>query len=370
MVVANTRPTRLKISQQAILHNIQAVRNQTQAKQIFLAVKANAYGLGLLEMAKGAVASGIDGLCVAVLDEALALRAAGINVPILVMGIVPVQYAVEMAKQHIMATVSDVSWLVAAQKLLNGDGPLLVNIAVDTGMGRIGFRSRAELIQAIELIHSAPEQLTYQAIMTHFSDADVADDQYFKQQLQVWHALTDSIEMPPMVHLANSGAAIYHTHELSTEMVRVGSVIYGLEPSRGEIKAYDYLQPVLTLESELVFCKQMPEGAGISYGHRYLTKAGDWIGTVPIGYGDGLNPGLSGYSVLVNGVEAKIVGQIAMDQLMILLPKDMPIGSTVTFIGKNGDLERTIEDMALYTDIDPWYLTTAFQARLTRQLVE
>jgi len=370
MVVAITRPTRIKISKAAVAHNIQAVRNNTQARLIFLAVKANAYGFGLVEMAKASVTGGVDGFGVATLDEALALRQAQIDVPILVMGIVPAQYAQLMAENHIMATVSDMTWLTDAQKQLQDTNPLLINIGVDTGMGRIGFRDEQTILTAIKFIQDHPQQFTYQGLMTHFSDADSTSDQYFQKQLKRWHAMTDRLPQPPMVHVANSGAAMYHADELPTKMVRVGSVVYGQEPSRGEIKPYDYLLPVLELESELVFVKQLPADEGISYGHKYLTQSGDWIGTVPIGYGDGLNTNLVGYEVLVNGEIAKVVGKIAMDQLMVLLPHEMPVGAKVTFIGKSGEQERTLEDMANYTGIDPWYLTTAFQERIKRELVD
>ena len=306
----------------------------------------------------------------AVLDEALALRDAGIDVPILVMGIVPPAYAQVMADRQIMTTVSELAWLEDAQTVLTGTEPLLVNLGVDTGMGRIGFRSRADLQEAIDFLQAHPAIFTYQGIMTHFAEADSSNNDYFHYQLDRWHELTDGMEMPPMIHVANSGAAMYHADEIPTDMVRAGTVVYGVEPSLGEVMPDDYLQPVFGLESELVFVKQMPADCGISYGHHYLTHQGEWIGTVPVGYGDGLPRALEGYSVLVNGEPAKIVGQIAMDQLMVSLPHAVPVGTKVTFVGQNGDRYNSLEAMSEFAVIAPWTLTTGLQERLRRELVD
>ncbi|MDR3189849.1 MAG: alanine racemase [Lactobacillaceae bacterium] len=370
MVVALTRPTRITISQAAVTHNTQIVRDATHAKMIFLALKANAYGFGLIEMGHAAVNAGVDGIGVAVLDEALALREAGIEVPIMIMGLVPARYAQIMAENNIMATISDLTWLQTAKQHLAGTHPLLINVGVDTGMGRIGVRSREQLIELIDYLAQNQKWFTYQGIMTHFSEADSLDNDYFHYQLANWHALTDGLPMPPMVHMANSGAAMYHADEIPTEVVRVGTVLYGVEPSRGEVLPDDYLKPVLGLESELVFVKQMPANVGISYSHKYYTHEGEWIGTVPIGYGDGISRTLQGFEVLVNGQKAPIVGQIAMDQLMVSLPSEMPVGTKVTFIGKNGALENTLEAFSTHAGLAPWVITTSLQERIKRELID
>jgi alanine racemase len=370
MVEAITRPTRLLISQQAVSHNIAAVRKMSGAKTVFQAVKANAYGFGLIPFSQAAIAAGVDGLAVAVLDEALALRDAGITVPILILGIVLPQYAGLIADNDIIATVSSVDWLAAAQPVLTESKPLKVSLAVDTGMGRIGFRERGELEAAITALHADPADFIYHGLMTHFSEGDSLKVDYFHKQLTKWHEMTQGLEMPPMVHLANSGATMYHGDEVPMDVVRIGTVTYGIEPSLGEVIPDDYLKPVMTLESELIFVKQMHEGDGISYGHIYYAGEGEWIGTVPVGYGDGLTRDLTGYKVLVNGVEAPIVGKLAMDQLMVSLPGPLPVGTKVTFLGRNGDREKTLDDMAAHTGMAPWEITTALQDRLHRLVVD
>jgi len=371
MVVATTRPTRISISQAAVTHNITQVRQAAQAEFMFLAVKANAYGFGLVPMSQAALKGGVDGLAVAVLDEALALRQAGITAPIMILGVTMPGFAPTMAQNHVMATVGSLEWLRLVRPMLPmGQHRLMVNLAVDTGMGRIGFRTREELAAAIDYLAENADAFDYQSIMTHFSDSDSADDRYFQQQYTRWQTLTADLPMPPMVHLANSGAALYHAHEIPTTIIRAGTVVYGIEPSRGELLPDDYLQPVMTLETSLVFVKQCAADEGISYGHTYYTAADEWIGTVPIGYGDGLPRTLQGFEILVDGIRRPIVGKLAMDQMMISLPYELPVGTLVTIIGHQGKLVNTLEDVGQYVGLSPWEISTNLQERIYRQIIE
>ncbi|WP_275936582.1 alanine racemase C-terminal domain-containing protein, partial [Fructobacillus ficulneus] len=158
--------------------------------------------------------------------------------------------------------------------------------------------------------------------------------------------------------------------KVPTEVIRAGTSVYGVEPSAGVLRPDDYLAPVLTLESEVVMIKQLPAGAAVSYGATYHTTKDQWIATLPIGYGDGLPRELKGYEVIVNGKKAPIVGQLAMDQLMIAVDEPVPVGTTVTFVGQNGDQENTIWQFSEYAGIDPWEATIRFQDRLARYLVD
>ena len=170
MVVAVTRPTRLNISQAAVTHNVQQVRESAQASFVFLAVKANAYGFGLVPMSQAALAGGVDGLAVAVLDEGLALRQAGITAPILVLGITLPQYAKLLADNQVMATVGSLAWLETAAAALRPYGPRLqVHLSVDTGMERIGFHSRATLVTSLAYLKAHAYIFDSHNIMTHFS---------------------------------------------------------------------------------------------------------------------------------------------------------------------------------------------------------
>ncbi|HEY4399440.1 MAG TPA: alanine racemase [Lactobacillaceae bacterium] len=369
-VEAITRATRIEISQAAVAHNIATVAKVSGAEKIFLAVKSNAYGFGLVPMSQAAVAGGVYGLAVAVLDEALALRHERITRPIMILGISPAQYAEIMAVQHIIATVVSYDWLVEAEQNLSGEQRLHVSLGVDTGMGRIGFRDRAELARAIDFVLAHADKFDYVGLFTHFADSDSADRTYFDLQMKRWEYLTAGLPEPEFYHVANSGAAMYHADEVPHDVIRVGTVIYGIEPSRGELADGKNLQPVMSLRSELSFVKELPAGEGISYSHKYFTTTDEWIGTIPIGYGDGWLRKMTNFNVIIDGQYAPIVGQVAMDQLMIRLPHEYPVGTTVTFIGRDGNLENTLEDVAQHAGLAPWEITTGLQDRLHRVLVD
>jgi len=370
MVVAYHRPTRLLISEEAIAHNLQEMRDISHCKFQWLAVKANAYGFGLIEVGKAALANGADGLAVAVIDEALALRNAGVTAPIMIISLIQPAYAQVCADNDLIVTVASADWLRDALTGLDTRTPLKVNIAVDTGMGRIGYRTRAEIDESLAIIHAHPEQLKYEALMTHFAESDSAHLDYFHQQLARWHELTDTLEQPPMVHVANSAAALYHPDEIPHDVIRSGTSVYGIEPSLGSLRDPDYLHQIERLETELIFVKQMHGGEGVSYGHIYYAHQGEWIGTIPLGYGDGLVRKLTGFKVLVNGQECPIVGKLAMDAMMISLPGPLPLGTKVTVLGQDGDKRITLYDWADHVGISPWELSIKLQDRLPRQLVD
>lgn len=370
MVEAITRPTQIEISQKALKNNVAVVKQTSGADKIFLAVKSNAYGLGLIPTSKAAVAAGVYGLAVAIIDEALALRHERLTAPILILGISPAEYAELMAVQHIMATVVSLDWLKEAATYLSGEQRLHVSLGVDTGMGRIGFRDRAALAEAIAYVQAHHDLFDYVGLATHFAESDSANTDYFEMQLARWHALTDGLPEPEYYHVANSGAAMYHADEVPHDVIRLGTVLYGVEPSRGELADGHELQPVMALRSEINFVKQLPAGEGISYSHKYTTTGDEWIGTVPIGYGDGWLRKLTGFNVIVDGQYAPIVGQIAMDQMMIRLPREYPVGTKVTLIGRDGGLENTLEDVAQHAGLAPWEIMTGMQDRLHRVLVD
>lgn len=371
MVVAQMRASRIEISQRAITQNIKITMQTSHAQHMFLAIKANGYGHGLIEMAQAAKKAGVYGLAVAVADEALALRQANITLPILILGHTEPQYAELLAQAKIITTVPSVAWLKAAQTFLTGTWPLLVSLAVDTGMNRLGMSQVDEVITAIDLINAQPELFVWEAIMTHFATADSSDTAYFKMQLQRWQKVIDALpSLPPIVHVANSGAAMYHATEVPTEYIRVGTVVYGWEPSGKVLASGENLIPAMSIKSALSFVKELPAGEGISYGHLYHTTTNEWIGTIPLGYGDGINRNLSGFKILVGNQWCEIVGQIAMDQLMVRLPCEMDVGTPVTLLGSNGVQNIDIWDVCAYCHVQPWEFSNQLNARLPRYLVD
>lgn len=368
----NIRATRLEISKQALTQNIAYIRKISGAKHIFFAVKSNAYGHGLDIVAPAALNAGVDGLAVAIAEEALHLRSLGILAPILILGHTDPRYVQLCADAGIITTVPSLAWLQAAVPYLRkGRKKLLVSLALDTGMNRIGIRTKTELKAAIEFLQANHDVYQWHGLMTHFATADVLEVDYFQMQLQRWHALVDDLaELPPMIHIANSGATLYHHAEVPTDYVRVGSLVYGWEPSGKIITDGHNFQPIGRLYSELSFVKQIPAGEGISYGHTYITQAKEWIGTVPMGYGDGLPIQLQGFEVLVGEMRCPIIGEIAMDQLMVRLPYEVPVGTKVTLIGTTDKDQIDIWEIAHYCQLEPWNFMNLITSRVPRILVD
>lgn len=349
MVAGLHRKTYALIDTEAVKANIrQELKWMGEGSVLYAVVKANGYGHGAVKVAEAAREAGAQGFCVALLDEALELREAGFDEPIILLGLADVSYAVKMAEMNISVAVSSLEWLEKAQSLLTASAavnPLAVHMALDTGMGRIGFRTKSEVENAEQIIQKS-DCLYLEGLFTHFAKADDPDDHHFKQQQHLFLNLLETLEeKPAMIHSANSATALWHKHSPST-IIRFGIAMYGLNPSGGVISESYSLKPALQLISELIHVKQMKGGETISYGATYCAKAGEWIGTLPIGYADGWLRGLQGQDVLVEGNRCEIVGRICMDQCMIRLPHEMPAGTKAVLIGKSGNEEVTIQTIA------------------------
>ncbi|WP_461214670.1 alanine racemase [Lacticaseibacillus sp. GG6-2] len=368
MVTATLRPTKILVSEQAIAHNIQHALAQADPKtRLFAVVKADAYGHGLLRVAKVAAKAGASGFCVAVLEEALALRQAHFTQPILVLGIVPPTLAPLAAVQHIALPAGDQAWLDSAEAALSAaNAPVLhVHLAVDSGMGRIGFRQPAAIKAAAEYAETAAH-LAVTGIFTHFATADEADTTYFDAQSAKFNALLAALpERPRYVHVANSATSMWH-RATNSDMIRFGITMYGLNPS-GRALAEPYpLEPAMQVVSALSFVKKIEAGAAISYGATYHASEAEWIGTVPMGYADGWQRRLQGFHVLVDGHVCEIVGRVCMDQFMIRLPHEYPAGTPVILVGTSGDKTITLQDVADYAHTIHYEIACGLTVRVPR----
>ncbi|MGY3778453.1 alanine racemase [Isobaculum melis] len=349
MISGLHRHTVAMIEKEAIFDNIQnELERLSPNEELFAVVKANAYGHGAVAVAEIAKDAGASGFCVAIIDEALELREAGFKEPIFILGLVDIRYVAILAEKNISVTASSISWLAQAQEKLADTPikqPLNIHLAVDSGMGRIGFTSKEAIKEAETLLKKATH-LNFEGIFTHFATADQENTTYFNQQVATFNELLASVESKPKyVHTANSATALWH-QETQSNLVRFGVAMYGLNPSGEALKAPYPLRPALKLVTEVVHIKQMHQGDRISYGATYEASEGEWIATLPIGYADGWLRQLQGMSVLVNGKKAEIVGRICMDQCMIRLDEPVPIGTEVTLIGKEGEHEITVQSIA------------------------
>lgn len=372
MAIGKHRGTKINLDTKALTHNIEIAKKPFNDEiNIFAVVKANAYGHGVKEISYMAKQAGVNGFAVAILDEALEVRELGYEQEtILVLGITPVEYVVDAAINGISLTVGDLEWLKAAEIVLESEvvPPLKIHIGIDTGMGRIGVQTIAELQEMVSYLREHSKQFNFEGMFTHFATADAKDETYFKKQVDNWNAAIEAVKpLPKYVHAANSAATIWHAKDIKTNVLRLGAGMYGFNPSGTELMAED-LQPVLTLSTEIVFVKQLAKGKAVSYGATYHTTDDEWIATLPIGYADGFLRRMQGFHVLIDGHEAEIVGRITMDQMMIRLPKKYPLGSKVTLVGQNGTKALTLVDLATYANTIPYEVVTNLSTRIKREV--
>ena len=345
MISSYHRPTRAEIFLPHIAFNFQQVMRHIPQKDVraFAVVKANAYGHGAVAVAKS-LRGLAHGFAVSNVDEALELRQAGVTEPILVLGVAPVECIPLAVKESISLTVASLEWLEMAMQRNIDMTDLAIHIKVDSGMGRIGFRHETTVRQAIALL--AQEGAVFQGIFTHFATADEQDTSQFERQLAFFKRVLSELEaLPDYVHASNSATSIWHS-ETVFNAVRLGDVLYGLNPSGHELDMPYEIKPALQLTSELVHIKQVESGATVGYGATYTATETEWIGTVPIGYADGLTRSMQGFSFLVDGQECPIVGRVSMDQITLRLPKSYEIGTPVLLIGTSGEKRISVQDWA------------------------
>ncbi|MCJ8008498.1 alanine racemase [Lederbergia wuyishanensis] len=361
------RDTWAEIDLDALYSNISQIREYLpEETKIFAAVKANAYGHGDIPTSKTVLAAGVHGLAVAFLDEALAIREAGITAPILVLGASRADDAWIAARKNISLTVFQVDWLQEAEKVIPAGTNLRVHIKCDTGMGRIGITKEDELEQIEDFILQS-DRFFFEGIFTHFSTADQLDETYYNQQLSRFQYFLSCLKtLPPYIHAANSAGALCH-HDSLFNTVRIGIAMYGLSPS-DEIK--DNLpfnrKEVFSLHTKITHVKKLHVGEKVGYGADYTATKDEWIATLPIGYADGWIRKLKGFEVIADGEMVPIVGKICMDQTMIKLPRSMPVGTQITLIGKQKEHFISVDDVAKKLETINYEVTCAITNRVPR----
>jgi alanine racemase len=341
------RDTWAEVDLGCISENITSIKSLLPEEvEIIAVVKANAYGHGDIKVSEAALKAGATYLAVAFLDEAIALRKKGIKAPILVLGASRAEDAAVAANQHITLTVFQMEWLKEAKGYLRENERLTVHVKLDTGMGRIGIRSKEELKEIEQFFHHE-EQFNFEGIFTHFSTADELDESYFQKQFDLFQDMLSILsKKPKYVHCSNSAATLRFPRAYFNA-VRLGIAMYGLTPSpEMEPEIPVPLREAFSLRSRLIHVKKLPKGEKVSYGATYETSGDEWIGTIPIGYADGWIRKLQGQEVLIDGKRVPIVGRICMDQCMVRLPSEFPVGAMVTLIGRDGDQFISINEIA------------------------
>lgn len=372
MAVGVHRVAQLEINQAALQHNIAAIKSLWPKQKLLLVVKANAYGHGAVQVAQVGKKAGADGFCVALLDEAIELRKAGlVDDPILVLGVTDIDAIYVAQKYDISVIVTSLELLRTIHetfKTFGNQKPIRIHLPIDTGMGRLGLRKLADIEKYIEILNLYPNEFVFEGMFSHFSTSDEVDQSYFKQQVEKFkQILTKLDELPPYVSLANSAAAIWHP-ELNkiSNAIRYGISACGIDPSDSNLKLPFELEETMQLTSELVYVKQVGSNESIGYGATYTTHEPEWIATIPVGYADGYSRRMAGFYVLVNGQKMPIVGRICMDQLMIRLPKAYPAGTKVTLMGTGQGAQISAQAIADHCGTIPHEIFCNFSARLPR----
>lgn len=335
-----------------IQHNVAIIAERVAPARVWAVVKANAYGHGAIPVAQAALQAGAQGLCVAIVDEGVALRRAGATCPILVLSEQPPEMNDLMVGYELTPTVSTTrgaATLAAAASA--ADKKVAVHIKIDTGMHRMGV-APSEALPLAQFVSSF-DSLSIEGVYTHFAVADEPEHPANKKQLDLFNACLDSFSAagitPPLIHAANSAAALSMV-DSRFSMVRVGIAMYGLLPGPGVAELCAGLIPAMSLKARITAVRWVDEGEAVSYGLRTPLKKSSLIATIPLGYADGVPRTLSttDIRVLVNGVPRRIAGTVTMDQLMIDCEQDsaVTVGDEVVLIGKQGDAKVTADEWA------------------------
>lgn len=371
--MSDTRWAWVEIDLDAIRHNVAYLRSVVDPAAVWAVVKADGYGHGAVDVARAAMDSGAEGLCVALVAEGLELRRAGIDAPILVLSEQPPEMAGHIVQHRLTPTVYTRQFLDA----LVAEGPtgLPVHLNVDTGMQRVGAHPHAAAAMAQSIAKRAPS-LRLAGVYSHLAVADDPDDPFTARQVERFDgALEHVIEQVgsvPLVHLANSAGALAHP-ATRRSMVRVGIAMYGVSPGHGVDHLCTELRPALQLRARVSYVKMARAGSRISYGRIHKFERDTTVATIPIGYADGVPRRLSttGGEVLIGGRRCPIVGRVTMDQIMVDCGDDeVRIGDDVVLIGSQDgpDGVQTIgaEDWADRLDTIGYEVVCGISSRVPR----
>lgn len=368
------RPTQVIVRLDYLAHNMRQICSRlAPGVQALAVVKANAYGHGAVPVARAALASGASHLAVAIVEEGAELREAGINAPILVLGLALPEQFDYYARYNLTATVSAPDFLPQLAETASWfHKTISVMLKVDTGMGRIGVPS-GEIVALAEAVDAYPE-LKRVGLFSHFATADVPGGSSLSdKQADRFFAACENLEKAGLSvgirALANS-AGILQLPATHADLVRAGIILYGLPPAPSLAPIMTDLKPVMEWRTKIVYIKEMSAGAPISYGATYVTPAKTHIATLPVGYADGYSRQLSNKgAVLIRGKRYPIVGRVCMDQMMVDLGPETPdfaIGEPVILVGESGSERISFTDLATLVGTINYELSCLVSPRVPR----
>ncbi len=363
------RPTTAIVDLDALRHNFVATRAFVGPRvRVLAAVKGDAYGHGAVATARALSSAGCEAFGVALVEEGAQLRDAGVAGLVLCMGGVGRHGAEEAVRRELTPVLydeGDAERLDAAARAAGRR--LAVHVKVDTGMGRLGVPLPHYARFLDRLAHF--EALDVEGLMTHFAESEAEDATFTREQLRRFKQAVATTRArgyhPRLLHAANSGAVLRHP-ESHFDLVRPGIMLYGEPPSPGVS-----LRPVMRVVTRVLFVKDLPRGASVSYGRRFVTARPSRIATLPLGYADGLPRAVSGRAqVIVNGRRCDVVGTVCMDLCMIDvtdLGEPVESGDEVVIIGKVGNVEVRAAEVATWAGTIPYEVLCGFSERVPRR---
>ena len=361
-----------------IAHNIREIRRFTnKSAEIMGVVKADAYGHGVMEVAKTLLDNGATRLAVSMLDEAIQLRRNGISAPILVLGYTDPIRATEIIENDVTQSVysHELAQSLSDEAVKKGK-KVKIHIKIDTGMTRIGFLPGYSAVKNVIEINHLPN-IIIEGLFTHFATADEKDREYTLTQFERFMSICSELQRIgihiPVKHCTNSGGIIEYP-EMHLDMVRPGIILYGMYPSEDVDKTKIDLKPAMTIKANVILVKDVEKNTSISYGRIFTTQRPSRIATIPIGYADGYSRMLSNKGkVLIHGQYAPVVGRVCMDQCMVDVTDlncDVEVGDEVVLIGAQGDNRITAEDVAQSIGLINYELVCNVGKRMPRAFIQ
>lgn len=356
-----------------IQHNIAVIAERIAPTDVWAVVKANGYGHGAVQVAEAALTAGAGGLCVAIVDEGVALRRAGIQAPILVLSEQPAELAPLLVGYALTPTVATTLGAAAVATAAQDAGREVgIHLKVDTGMHRMGAQP-AEVLGIAQFVSSHP-LLSIEGLYTHFAVADEPAHEANARQLGQFTGVIDNLAergiTPPVIHAANSAAALANP-AARFNMARIGIATYGLLPGNGVAHECRGLIPAMSLKARVSAVRWVEAGQAVSYGLRTPLTSQSLVATVPLGYADGVprRLGHEGGHVLINGAPRRIAGTVTMDQLMVDCGPDssVSVGDEVVLIGTQGGHTVTADDWADLTGTIGYEIVCGVSPRIHRR---
>ena len=370
------RPAWAEIDLDAIAYNTRNIKKLIGDKDLIALVKANCYGHGVIGIIPTLLENGVSRFAVAMISEALEIRDNKITTPVMILGFTPLYLGEELINNNIEQTVYDLDYARELSKIaLTLNKKAKIHIAIDTGMGRIGFLPNEKSIDNITEICSL-EGIEVIGIFTHFSTSDEKDKEYSHEQFTKMLSVMDTLKKRgidiPLKHVANSGAII-DLPDTYLDAVRAGIILYGYYPSDEIDKNNLALKPALTLKATITNVKTLEKDMYVSYGRTFKTSNETIVATIPVGYADGyLRKLAENGKVIIKGEFAPIIGRICMDQFMIDVTNipDVKIGDEVILLGEKNGLKYNADDMAKKLDTINYEVTCMLKSRLPRVYIK